>query len=162
MSCAKILDMVYESSGDNPHGSISIAFDQLQIWMHTLVCPDCAQQIERFEVSKNILSEDFFPYSPALEDSIMTKIAEEEELAEAYETHPVRAGFSFRGWVIAGFIIFISLVSAYFGLDFQKLASSSGVSFMLPVGLTFGIVLTSYGAFFIGSHLKEFSERFGL
>jgi hypothetical protein len=36
------------------------------------------------------------------------------------------------------------------------------MSFLLPVGITFGIVLTSYGALFIGSHLEEFSERFGL
>jgi hypothetical protein len=36
------------------------------------------------------------------------------------------------------------------------------MSYLLPVGITIGIVLTSYGALFIGSHLKELSERFGL
>jgi hypothetical protein len=30
------------------------------------------------------------------------------------------------------------------------------------VGITIGIVLTCYGALFIGSHLKELMERFGL
>jgi hypothetical protein len=33
---------------------------------------------------------------------------------------------------------------------------------MIPIGITIGIMLTGYGALFIGSHLKEFSERFGL
>ena len=36
------------------------------------------------------------------------------------------------------------------------------MSFLLPVGITIGVVLTTYGALFIGSHLKELSERFGL
>jgi hypothetical protein len=36
------------------------------------------------------------------------------------------------------------------------------MSFLLPVGITVGIVLTSYGALFIGGHLKELSERFRL
>jgi len=30
------------------------------------------------------------------------------------------------------------------------------------MGITIGIILTTYGALFIGSHLKQLSERFGL
>ena len=166
MNCSKILDMVYEYSDNDLHteglrtsGSMPL-LNQIQIWLHTLVCPDCAQKIECFEVSKNILREDFFPPSPDLEDSIMALITAEEERSE--EIHAIPGGLSTRGWVIAGLVMLVSLVTVFFGFDFQKLALETGMSFLLPVGITIGIVLTSYGALFIGSHLKELSERFGL
>jgi len=119
---------------------------------------DWIEKMEHYQSAKTIMKEDFFPPSPNLEDSIMAKIeAEQEESAYA----PV-GGLSTHGWVIAGVIILISLVTSFFGLDFQQLALKSGMSFMLPIGITIGIVLTTYGALFIGSHLKELSERFGL
>jgi hypothetical protein len=157
MSCSKILDMVYEWSEDSMP-----LLNQVQVWMHTVICPNCAQEIERFEVSKAIMREDFFPLPPDLEDSIMAKIAIEEEQTEAEESYAVPGGLSTRGWVIAGLIILVSLGTAFFGLDFKKIANETGMSFLLPVGITVGIVLTTYGALFIGSHLKELSERFGL
>jgi hypothetical protein len=163
MNCSKILDMVDEYSGGDPRTGSSVPLlDQIRIWLHTLVCPDCARNIERFEVSRNILKEDFFPPSPGFEDSIMAMIAAEEEQQEAEEIYAAPGGLSTRGWIIAGLIILISMATAFFGLDFQKLANETGMSFLLPVGITIGIVLTSYGALFIGSHLKELSERFGL
>jgi hypothetical protein len=45
-------------------------------------------------------------------------------------------------------------------MDFIKVADTQGSSFLLPVGITIGAVLTGYGALFIGSHLKELSSRF--
>jgi len=156
MTCSKIMDMIYEDT--------DISFlSQLQIWAHTFFCSECAQKIERYESAKEILREDFFPSSPGFEDSIMARIAAEEE-QESYENaaYSIPGGLSTRGWVIAGLVILVSLVTAYFGFDFRSLANELGASFVLPVGITVGIVVTSYGALFIGSHLKEFSERFGL
>ena len=158
MSCSKILDAVYEYSGGEPMPLLL----QIQIGLHTMICPDCAQEIERFEVCRDILREDFLPASPDLEDSIMAMIAKEEGQPEAEETFAVPGGLSTRGWIIAGLIILISLTTAFFGMDFNRIAREAGMSFLLPVGITIGIVLTSYGALFIGSHLKELSERFGL
>jgi hypothetical protein len=81
---------------------------------------------------------------------------EEEELSAESQ------GFSFRSWVISGLVIFFSLSTAFLSLDFDKIAVSQGISFLLPMGITIGSVLTIYGAIFIGSHIKELSERFGL
>jgi hypothetical protein len=146
--------MVYEYSNSGPD---SMPFYiQLQVWLHTLVCPDCAQEIERYEVTRSILSEDFFPDAPGIEDSIMAKLETENE------PEIIPSGFSTRGWVIAGIIILISLATASFGLDFKRITAESGDSFLLPVGITIGTVLTVYGALFIGTHLKELRERFGL
>jgi len=160
MKCLKILEMLYEDSNGSVDNSTPL-INQLQAWFHTLYCSVCAGKIERFETVKNILHNDFFPYSPGLEDSIMAKIAAEEEL-KAKETYAVPGGLSTRSWIIAGIIIIVSLATSFFGFDFQKIASESGISFLLPMGIIIGIILTTYCALFIGSHLKELSERFGL
>jgi hypothetical protein len=154
MKCSEILSMVYEESDSMP------LFNQIRVWLHTIFCPNCAQEIERYHVSRSILQNEFFPISPGLEESIMAKIDTLDEQRDIKDAVP--GGLSTRGWVIAGLIIFISLASAFFGFDFRHLTDESGMSFILPMGITIGIVITTYGALFIGSHLKELSERFGL
>jgi len=159
MTCPKVMKIIYE---DEPVQLL----DQLLIWAHVFLCRECANKIERMEETKNILRDDFFPVSPELEESIMARITvlENEERENTFDNRMCAnpGELSTRGWVIAGLVILISLVTAYFGFDFRSLASELGASFVLPVGITVGIVVTSYGALFIGSHLKELSERFGL
>ena len=170
MSCTKILDKVYEYAGEEPRSESSMPLlVQLQVGLHLLICPDCAQAVERFEVTRDILHYDFLPPSPGLEDLVMARIAAEEGASlaafgeeETESSALLPGGLSTRGWVIAGLVMLLSLATAFFGLDFNKVALDAGMSFLLPVGITIGIVLTSYGALFIGSHLKELSERFGL
>ncbi|WP_461255136.1 peptidoglycan-binding protein [Treponema sp. R80B11-R83G3] len=156
MNCLKIMDLYHEAQ-EGGEDSISL-LSQIQVWAHSLFCPVCAEKIERYEAAKILMKEDFFPSSPALEETIMARIDAEQ----ADEARDTVGGFSTQSWVIAGLVILISLATVFFGFDFQRLALESGMSFMLPVGITIGIVLTTYGALFIGSHLKELSERFGL
>ena len=155
--------MVYEYSESDPcrEDSMPLLY-QIQVWLHTIICPNCAQEIERYQATRNIMREDFFPPSPDLENAIMAKVKVEDVLPETEESYASVGGLSIRGWVITGFIILLSLATVFFGLDFQKVADETGTSFLLPIGITIGIMLTSYGAFFVGSHLKEFSERFDL
>ena len=159
MSCEKILDKVYEYSGGPDTMPL---LTRIRIGLHLLVCPDCAQEVERFEVCRDILRSEFLPPAPGLEDTVMAMIAAEEDEAIEAEEMGIPGGFSTRGWIIAGLVMLVSLATAFFGLDFNKVALAAGMSFMIPVGITIGIALTCYGALFIGSHLKEFSERFGL
>jgi hypothetical protein len=158
MSCAKVLDKVYEYSDGE---SAMPLLTQIQVGLHSLVCPDCAQEVERFEVCRDMLTGDFLPPSPGLEDTVMAYIAAGSEAEETPEAE-VLGGFSTRGWVVAGLVMLVSLATVFFGMDFNKIALEAGMSFMIPIGITIGIALTSYGALFIGSHLKELSERFGL
>jgi len=161
MNCSKILDMVYHySDNDGTEDTIPL-LSRIQICLHTFLCLNCARKIERYETTMRIMSRDFFPPSPGLEDPIMSRIASEEELSES-TPYAIPGGLSIRGWIIAGLIIVVSLGTSFFGLDFQKIADVTGISFLLPFGITAGIVLTSYCAFFIGSHIKELTERFGL
>ena len=161
MNCAKILDMVYEYSGEDSDGGMPLLV-QIQVGLHLMFCPDCAQEVERFEVCRDMFRFDFMPPSPGLEDTVMAMIAGEPDEALEAEGTEVPGGFSTRGWVIAGLAMLISLATAFFGLEFNKIALAAGMSFMIPVGITIGLALTSYGALFIGSHLKELTERFGL
>jgi hypothetical protein len=161
MNCSKALDLIYKYSGSgyDPEDSIPL-FSQIQLWIHVFFCAYCAEEIRRLEETRNIMRHDFFPHSPNLEDSIMKKIAFEEDIAET--VFPIPGGIPTRGWVAAGLVVLVSLATAFFGLDFQKVADETGMSFLLPVGITVGIVLTVYGVFFIASHLKELIERFDL
>jgi hypothetical protein len=163
MNCGKILDIVYEYSADeaDTENSMPLLY-QMQVWIHTFLCQDCARKIGYLDEARSVLREDFYQYtagSPGFEDSIMAKISAEEEPQNFYTTP---GGVSTRGWIITGLIILVSLATAFFGFDFRSMATEYGISFMLPMGITIGIVLTTYGAFFIGSHLKVLSERFGL
>jgi len=159
MNCLKTMDLIYEYSGNkhDPQDSMPL-FDQIQVWIHTFFCENCAGEVKRLEEARNILRRELFYLSPDLEDSIMMKIAAEEDM----EITAVPGGLSTRGWVITGLIILVSLGTAFFGFDFKKIANETGISFLLPAGITIGIILTTYCVFFIGSHLKELSERFGL
>ena len=137
----------------------------LQIMAHLFFCSGCTRKNELYEASRKIMADNFFPQSSDLEDSIMSKIAAEEsvEYEIQEEEMPLTSGeLSTRGWIVAGIIVLVSLTSAFFGFEFNQLANAEGISFLLPIGITIGIVLTSYGAFFIGSHLKELSKRFKL
>jgi hypothetical protein len=155
MSCAKILDIVYEQE------DMSL-FNRIRVGLHLLVCPDCAQEVERFEVCRDIISNDFLFPAPDLEDAVMSMISVEDgEINEDQEAE-APGGFSIRGWIIAGIVMLVSLATVFFGLEFNKVALIAGMAFTIPIGITIGIALTSYGALFIGSHLKALSERFGL
>ena len=102
---------------------------------------------------------DFIPHCPDFEKPVMECLYNE---ADPEEKTDAPAGFSFRGWVLIGFFVLLSLSSSFFGISFGIIANEEGLSFLLPVGITIGIVLTCYGAFFIASHLEELSSRFGL
>jgi hypothetical protein len=99
------------------------------------------------------------PPSPDFEDMLMERLYAENDVTRETDAP---TGFSFRLWVIIGFFVLLSLSSSFFGVNFVEIANSEGLSFLLPVGLTIGMVVTCYGALFIGSHLKELSSRFRL
>jgi hypothetical protein len=148
--------MLYEYVGDE-----KIPLDlRLRLRLHSLFCPQCAQEIERFEFSRDILRNDFFPPAPNFEEAVMLQIREEEPAALPAGENEM--GVAFSGWVVTGVILLVSLVSIFFGTDFIKIVKFEGNSFLLPVGITVGAVLSCYGALFIASHLEELTRRFGL
>ena len=155
LDCDTVLDAVYEEDRDRPLSVIS----QVKIKLHLLFCPACSAELKNFQYIEEILKQDFFPQSPEFEEFFMERLYKETAMEEKTETS---AGFSFRSWVIIGFFVLLSLSSSFFGMNFVQIADSEGLSFLLPVGITIGMVVTCYGALFIGSHLEKLSARFGL
>jgi hypothetical protein len=156
-----ILDKIYEFSLGASVDSPPSLFSRLVIALYIIFSPRCARKYLRLEATRKILRSDFFPPVPELEDSIMELISTEnveilqEDQSSVYEV-------SFRGWVITGFVVLISLVTSLFGIDLLRVIPDFGSSFLIPIGITIGVIVTVYGALFIGSHLKELSDRFGL
>lgn len=154
MDCHTVMNDVYETGRETPWPILT----QLRRELHLLFCPACAGELKKLRYLDEIMKADFFPPSPDFEEIVMKRL-EETGLEEKTDAP---AGFSFRGWVISGFFILLSLSSSFFGANFLKIAEAEGLSFLLPVGLTIGMVVTCYGALFIGSHLNELSARFRL
>ena len=154
MKCNDALDMVYETEAALPMGKrLSLAF-------HIILCGQCAVHLGNYEKARFLLRTDFFPPSPDFSDSIMSSIYQEDEAAD--EQLLEVGGFSVKGWVIAGIVLVFSMVTLFFGQDFASIVRDQGSLYLLPLVIIIGVVITGYGALFIGSHLKEFSERFNL
>jgi hypothetical protein len=156
-----VLDKIYDFSLGAATDSPLPFLSRLEIALHIIFSSRYARKYLRLEATREILRSDFFPPVPKFEDSIMELINTEsveilqEEQSSIYEV-------SFRGWVITGFVVLISLVTSLFGINLVRVIPDFGSSFLLPIGITIGVVVTVYGAIFIGSHLKELSDRFGL
>ena len=157
MDCNTIKDIIYESEKDE-----SLPFlTQIRIDLHLLFCPACSAEIAKLRRLGEVMQNDFFPDTPDFSEPVMKRLfIEMKEDMEMEEKTEVSAGFSFRSWVIIGFFMLLALPSAFFGANFIHMEGSEGSSFLLPLGITVGVVLTCYGALFIGSHLKELSNRF--
>jgi hypothetical protein len=138
---------------------------RLEVALHLFFCSRCAARIALLEAAEDLMRTGFFPEDSALEksleDAVMGRIAAEYG-DQPFEEPDIPAEISLRRWVVSGFVLLLSLATVIFGLDFDRVAASYGSSYLLPVGITIGVVITGYGAMFIGSHLKELAERFGL
>jgi hypothetical protein len=155
MKCEDSLEVIYEED-DEPS-----LWKRFNLACHILFCKSCAMRLETWEHTRFLLQTKFFPPSPDFSNIIMNRIYNEEAGTEEENEQALEiGGFSTRGWVIAGLVMFVSFATAFFGNDFSSMARNE--AFLLPMGLIIGIVLTGYGALFIGSHLKELSDRFKL
>jgi hypothetical protein len=158
--CGLMEDRMYEYAGDR---AFPLRY-RLELAAHILFCPRCAEKIVRLETTRELMRTGFLPHSPVpegLENLIMERI-NRERIEIADENRAASPEVSFASWVVTGFIILISLGTVILGMDFSTVAASLGSSFLVPLGLTIGMVITVYGALFIGTHIKELSKRFSL
>jgi len=152
MKCEDVTNKLWDQWGDEEGSFI----DKVMITLHLARCPRCAEEARRLGFLRGFLGGAFFPPAPSL--PVMELLPWDEVCGEAWE----EGGVSTRRWVLTGCFVLLSLGSAFFGMDFVRVAGFHGASFLVPVGITVGVVLTCYGALFIASHLEEFSVRFNL
>jgi hypothetical protein len=144
MNCNKAMDIVYEE-----WGAVSLPFlTRLRAHLHLFLCPRCAAEAALLQSARALMQESFPSPQAELEERIMRSINTEEQGSH----YPEVAGVSFRSWVVTGFIVLLSLSSSFFWEGAPP----------LHIGITVGAILTAYGAIFIGSHLKELTERFNI
>jgi len=155
MDCQTVLDVVYYS---DKHNTLPI-LAQVRIWFHLLFCPVCPIELENLRNIEDIMKTEFLPPSPDFEEIIMKHLYDVSNIVEKTDAP---SGFSLRSWIIIGFFVLLSLSSSFFSINFIEIADAEGLSFLLPVGLTIGMVVTCYGALFIGSNLNKLSTRFKL
>ena len=156
MKCNDILDMAYEADAPLSLGK------RLMLAFHIIFCGHCAAHLRNYEKARSLLMHDFFPRSPDFSDSIMNGIYQESFDEVSDEQLLGAGGFSIKGWVIAGIVLLLSLATVFFSQDYANITLDDRASYLLAMGIITGIVITGYGALFIGSHLKELSERFKL
>jgi hypothetical protein len=144
MNCDKAMAAIYEEWGT----AAPPFFALLGAHLHLLRCPRCAAEAALLTRARSLMQESLPPPPAGLEDRIMRSINAEEQTEESPEV----AGFSFRSWVVTGLIVLFSLSSSFFWEGAPP----------LHIGITVGAILTAYGAIFIGSHLKELTDRFNL
>ena len=158
LNCNRVLDEVFESSGEEEVPLLH----RLRLAVHIFFCVQCSEEVRKLELLKEIQSSDFFPPTPSFEEKVMKRLAEEiqqdEKAMDLVSDFP--GGFSFRSWVIIGLVILVSLTVSFFGIDFFQATFGRDSSFLIPLGITVGTMLTGYGIVFIASHLKELSEHF--
>lgn len=159
MKCSDAMEALFTNLND----TAAPFWDRLCLALHILLCGRCAAEFRRLEMARGLLKTGCIPPSPDFTDSVMAVILREEAL-EQEQTAFLEApgGVSTRGWVIAGLVILVSLATAFFGRDFITIVSVYGSSFLFPLGVIIGIIVTAYGALFIGSHIEELSVRFHL
>ena len=158
LDCNEVMDEIFDFTGEH---EISL-LQRLRIELHLLFCARCNEEIRKLEILKSFSPSVFFPPAPSMEEKVMEQLSKEFLSDEEPENLVVElpGGFSFRSWVIIGFVILVSLAISFFQTDFIKAAVIQDSSFLIPLGITVGMVLTGYGAFFIASHLKKLSEHF--
>ncbi|MDR0539876.1 MAG: hypothetical protein LBG74_05160 [Spirochaetaceae bacterium] len=130
----------------------------LRFTAHALVCKACAAKKRRLITADRVIRNAFLPPSPHCENAVMAALLADDALAAKVSTDYV----PLHGWVIAGVIIVLSLLSVYFHSEFVSINSTQGISYILPLGITIGGVITAYGALFIASHLETLCSKLGL
>lgn len=156
-----VLDKIYDFSLRSSADSSFSLLTRLEIALYIVFSSRYAARYLHLEATRQILHSDFFPPAPEFEDSVMELISTEAvEMLQEDQNPPYEVPF--RGWVITGLIVLVSLATSLFGMDSLRMIPGIAASFLLPIGITIGVIVTVYGALFIGSHLKELSDRFGI
>ena len=146
MDCARAMLSIIESKKD---GHLPLG-----VRLHLSHCASCNAEYTRMREALAFMRSEYLPRSPDLSELIMTAIRATPKL----EAAPV----SFRDWTLVGIVILAAIAIAPLGSAFTWVRKSFGSDFLLPLNVVLGLILSAYGAFFIGTHLNEFVKRFKL
>jgi hypothetical protein len=154
MNCTEFLDRLDASDGyslgDMAKGGLFLDEEQR---LHAAACPACAKAAETVQAAlvayrlPDLVSSvdlvprvrDLIPFLPA-----------------------PRRVVSMRNWLLAGFLLLLSLGGLPLTGGYRALSSQYGMGFSLPLMLVLSGALTIYIGLFALSHLDELATRFKL
>lgn len=159
MTCDRAMDLFMEGNDGERVPFIRSALARL----HLLRCRKCSAEVQRLNRALELMRADFLPKANDSIDPIMAAVRMEvaAQAARAVD-EDAATPVSTRNWAVGGLFIFASLAVFPLGQASGWLVRLFGSDLTFPIALTLGVVLTAYCALFIGSHLDELSERFGL
>jgi len=119
--------------------------------LHLASCPACRARVaEQAAALEAIRAAAAGPLDAELEDAI-----EDRVMAAVHLLPRPRRELHARDWAISGLVIFASLALVPFDANYGLLRDLVGESFTMPLCLVLGLVVTIYGAVFIGTHMEE-------
>ncbi len=144
MTCAEFRDRLDRTEGERPRGVDMVA--------HMARCPGCRGIAGRERTALDLYR------APAvgLERDFVRSVME----VLPFLPRP-RREVGLREWGFVGFALVASAVVAASSMEVGAAESAYGVSYILPLGLVFGVAVTIYGLVFIASHLEDLSRTFG-
>ena len=143
MKCERIISEFLRSESDTVPWLIRL---------HLLRCADCRHEISHLQNKfEEIHNDSAFTVPYDLTGLIMNRIA----LLKEVHTRDISDG----KWVIAWITIVASIALVTYSEPFRWLERYFGSSFDIPLNIVMGIVITTYSAFFIGTHLERFKSK---
>ena len=144
MNCAEFLDRLDSADGLVLEGDLKF---------HAATCAGCAKSLEKvqaaliaYQLPELVSSVDLVP---RIRDMI------------PFLPAPRRV-VSMRNWLLAGFLLLLSLGGLPLTVGYRSLSNQYGIGFSLPLILVLSATLTLYVGLFALSHLDELATRFKL
>ncbi len=124
-----------------------------RIKFHILFCKNCRQEIRKLTEELNSLTcKTPFYITRDISDDVMNII-------NNFRTVQQKNMSNFK-WIAAGAIMLSSMFLVSFSNSMIWLKSTFGSSFIIPLSIVQGLVITGYAALFIGSHLDGLKKTF--
>ena len=123
----------------------------LLLRLHLATCPECRALVAEHEASlEAIRAAATLPVDATIEEAIEARI-----MAAVHLLPAPRRELHARDWAISGFVIFASLALVPIDANYGILRDLFGEGSTMSLYLVLGLVLTIYGAVFIGTHMTE-------
>jgi hypothetical protein len=124
-----------------------------ELQLHAAVCPACATTAGRVQAA-------LAAYRLPDQASSVNLVPRLRELLPVLPAP--RRVVSMRNWLLAGFMLLLSLGGLPLMAGYRTLSYRYGTGFSLPLILVMSLVLSLYVGLFVLSHLDEFAARLKL
>ncbi|MBP7096913.1 MAG: hypothetical protein KBC36_12610 [Spirochaetia bacterium] len=143
MTCEDFRNRLDRADGTRPRGIDAVA--------HMARCPACRELATRQATALDLYRAPFAGGERDFVRSVMEVLP--------FLPKP-RREVGLREWAMVGLALAGSSIVAAVSLEAGLAEKAFGTSYVLPLGIVFGLALTAYGLVFIASHLELLAKTF--